>query len=227
MLKSLLIIFTFISSSVFANECGHDLWAVHGDLLPKIQRYDKMIESLDGTKKSIDALNAFLKAEGLPIQLGTHEQISKEFPNRLEMKTEGPGGPVSVLFLKEFNFKKGSKIYPDNVYEVKSAKSKKHSQKWDIPYESWPVTIEENEIFVNIEFNMICGQQKGLLVSLAIKPDGSYRVTESKPFVEAKTINKCPAAKSVFGATDYSVCHEMKDGKTKQKRILIWQGPMT
>ncbi len=207
-------------------ECKSNFWTPVGDIVKGAFAYDTFLKNLSSSKDSIVTINDRIKKDGILIQLGRSGSTSVQ--NRFDSE-EGPVGQVTGLFLKTMRAPDKSDLSLDEVHEVETPTAEKSIRSWQIPFNSnGPEGIEGNELFIGEVLSSVCSDLS-YGVDLAIQPDGKMRAVKSTPNDIYKTIESedCKAAKKVFPGSDYPVCGEFTDRKTKKKRILVWQIPMT
>ena len=217
--------FILVSSTAWA-KCDDVTWELKGEVETEITRYNQFLVTLEKAKNPTQEFNTFLNAHGLPIQVSA-DKISG-FPNHLEYRDDELGGPVIVVFLKKLKVPANSGLSFDTVYEYENADSTKKLRQWNIPFNDSVSAIDGNNIVVQTQLPGACGG-KSKTVSLSIQPDGTYKVIEfKKPDGAAgASIDKCRGLKIAFKESNYATCRELADPKTKKKRLLIWQIPMT
>ncbi|MCO5143157.1 MAG: hypothetical protein M9962_08720 [Oligoflexia bacterium] len=199
-----------------------------GNIFKKIQAYDRFLLNLK-TGEHIPALNEYKKDFGLPLYVSFPEDPPKEYPNYVA--TDDMGYPSAYVFFKKMVFQHKSDPGFDEIYEAKSKDSTKVVNKWNIPYNDPRIVgIEGSELIVAHTFSTFCAKKpKKFEVRLFIQPDGEYRVVGSKKIKSTlKHIKEdnC-AAVQIIKNSDYTLCKEAIDQKTKKKRVLVYEGPMT
>ncbi len=229
-MKSKILALSFLFSCCLAKaatpECRDDDWLFKGNIKNEVIRYNQFLATLAGAKDPVGELNIFLKAHGLPLQLGAGNV--KGLSGWLESKDEDPGGPVAIAFLKVMQTPKSSGLMFDTVYEFETSDSTKPLQKWSLPFEDFAIGLKGDDLIFQTNLVGVCGS-KSRAVTVAVQPDNSFRVIEfKKPDANAgRSIEKCKGAKIVFKDSAYASCSEFTDIENKKKRILVWQMPMT
>jgi hypothetical protein len=209
-----------------AGGCQNDLWELKGDVETEINRYNAFLKTVEKVKDPVPEFNVFLKAHGLPIQMSA-EKI-KGFPNRLDFKDDELGGPVAVVFLKTMKVPASSGLSFDSVYEFENENSIKELHKWNIPFNESVAAIEGNNLIFQTTLIGVCGGPPEK-ISLSVQPDGTFQVTDFKKTegLAGIVVEKCKGTKVAFKDSSYATCRRFEDLKTKKKRILIWQIPLT
>ena len=133
------------------------------------------------------------------------------------------------LFLRKLDVPKNSHLTLDVVYEVSSFKSHRVLRQWNLPYESAQTQgIDQDRLLYEYSLSPIC-EGSAFKVVMSVTPDHRFEAVDVdiSKFEKPKLVSSCAAAKSIFKKSSYSVCGEFYDVKTKKKRILVWQQPMT
>ena len=206
--------------------CADDLWELKGSVETEINRYNAFLKTVPKAKDPVHEFNVFLKAHGLPIQMSA-EKI-KGFPNRLDFKDDELGGPVAVVFLKTMKVPTSSGLSFDSVYEFENENSIKELHKWNIPFNESVAAIEGNNLIFQTTLIGVCTGPPEK-ISLSVQPDGTFQVTDFKKTegLAGIVVEKCKGTKVAFKDSSYATCRKFEDLKTKKKRLLIWQIPLT
>jgi hypothetical protein len=225
-----ILVFAFLAPAWAEDEpeaCENDSWEVHGKLEGEVARFDKMVQGLAKSRDPIRDINDHLKKYGLPQELGAGDGFGEDHRDRLVSKAEGPGGNIVALFLKKMTVAAASSLHFDQIHEVESAEKPKVLKTWNIPFEAAPEAVDGDEIIFSDTVSAICKDDQKA-VNVAVKPGGDYRILDAKKLPGFTMIpdSKCKA-KTVIKGSDYAVCGESVDSKTKKKRIFVWQMPMT
>ncbi len=210
--------FLFVMEVFACDSLGDQL---NPQLKKKLDDYNKFIVSLQNEKDPLKAINKRIKSHGLLMDAYINEKLVKNFPSSF---THDSISGARAMFLKSTKLPPG--LSNDIIYEISANDSTKPIRSWQIPANHTFQGIRENEILFQGYLSTPCSQFKRDVV-LAISPDGSFRAIPDVTFPEAKQGIKCPAAKSIFKGSEFGACVEMTDVKSKKKRIIVFQNPMT
>lgn len=217
----------FASSSAMAQPlCSPQSWSVVGRMDEAIKSYDAFVDGLEKSKNPLGDINSRINRDGLLITLTSPGKI-KGVANYLE--GEEPGGTTVGLFLRKMKAPAGSNLSLETVYEIANPKSSKAIRQWRIPASAkGPQGLEGNFLFLAQTIAGICSKSSQPAV-LKINPDGRYLASDTKLDDQTTIIpaEKCPAAKDLFKDSAFAICSEHADLKSKKKRTLVWQAPMT
>jgi hypothetical protein len=209
--------------------CTGEYWTTKGNILKTVKLYDDMLLTLEKLEPQVQAqkLNEFKNKYGLPLSVSATEQV--KYQGDYLMGEVGPAGAEAGLFLKQISLTKIQKkdFGTDAIYELEKIDSKKSIKEWPIPYNSnGPIAIQETSIYYAEEFQALCKEMpKPISVVLKIMTNGDYQV-EAAPPSTTKTEVSCPNFVT-FKGSGYATCQEFVDAKTKKKRIIAWESPMT
>ena len=215
----MIVFFFLIVSNLFAcDSLGEQLNPI---LKKKLDDYNKFIISLQNEKDPIKAINKRIKSHGLLMDAYINEKLVKNYPSSYSLDTVSG---ARTMFLKSMKLPPG--LHNDIIYEVSANDSVKPVRSWQVPANQTFHGIRGNEILYQGWLATPCSPFKRDVV-LAISPDGSFRAVPDVKIPERNIGIKCPAKKTIFKGSDYSGCAEMIDLKTKKKRIIVFQFPMT
>lgn len=206
--------------------CADSNWTFVGDLTQTIRAYDSLFAGNLDHQSKIARFNSFLKTKGLLQTLSPVNEI-KGFPNRLER--DGIGGLDVGVFLKRLKVPDKAGLVLDKIYEVADVNATKALRFWQLPYGSnGPSALDGNDLIYEDVFTSVCSK---LTFKSAVKvaTTGDYELVTIGLPESPKSIppERCKAAKNLFRDSSYSTCGEVIDLKTKKKRILVWEYPMT
>lgn len=225
-----------ISFCFFALSIGTIVWAQapskecknyqsHGNMQTMIEKWDLLLATADKNKSFNKDITEFKNKYGLLFRvLPPSNEMNGPPADRLV--GEHPAGDTWLIFFKRLSGFKCCNF--DSITEVKDLAGKKTVQVWSVPLEVTPAAIEGDELFFEYQLVGCTNESRGVVI--AAKKDGSYRIVDKKlpPLNEnKKVLGACTAPKKLFGADSDGVCTELQDLKTKQKRILVWQTPIT
>lgn len=201
-------------------------WQSHGQIRTLVEKWDLLLATADKNKTFLKDINEFKRKYGLLLEVSPPTtKMDGPPPDRLE--GESPSGTTWALFFKRVTGFKCCLF--DHVWEVGALDGKKKLQSWSVPLDASPLAIEGNELFIEYQLRGCTNESRG--VTLAIKPDGSFRVVDRKlpTLDESKKFlgPLCTAPKMVFPESKFGVCSELEDLKNQKKRILVWETPMT
>lgn len=199
--------------------------SLKGQLNPKLKKkldaYEKFIVSLQSEARPLPKINQRIKREGILLDAYIGDKFVKSYPSSfvLDMVSE-----ARTLFLRNLKLPPG--LTNDIVYEVADAKSEKIVRTWQLPANGSFQGIRGNEIIFRSDLGTPCMNFKRD-VTLAASPNGKFRAVEDVKFPAADWGQACPAARKIFSGSDYGACVYLIDLKTKKKRVLVYQTPMT
>lgn len=210
------ILLMLLSSQVFACE---KLGKITPALTKKLKEYDQFVLSLQSSRTPEKEINKRIKSHGILLDAYINEKLVKNYPSAF-MDDSISG--AYTLFLKSTKLPPG--LSNDIIYEVATLDSAKALRHWQIPANQSFLGIQGNEIIHRTYLGSACSNIRRDVL-LAISPDGKFRAIPDLKMEEMKYI-PCPAAKVIFKDSDGS-CAELVDAKSKKKRIIVFQSPMT
>jgi hypothetical protein len=223
-MRIITVLSTIISMSSPAFAC--EGFTAKGDFEKQSAPYNKMVQGLASSANWQKTLQGYLEKSGLPVAYGAPSKIKRYRDYAL---VDDPGGTRAIMFTKRIMVDPTSGLNLDEVYEVSSPEAKKAVRSWKVPYNGNGVAaIEGEELRYPAAAGPLCTEKpvSPLEYTLAIKPSGYIRVMP-KAEGEGKAVEDCPAAKALFTNSAFAKCEEFTDLKTKKKRILVFNSPMT
>ena len=215
------------ASSAFAkSDCRG--FVLKGKVSEIVKSYDSWVIALAKEKKPGPKVAERLAKEGLPFPLLVKKKPVSGVESWLEVE-DISGNPMAEVFLKKLMIPggKGQSLHFDGAYLFTDAKAKKTEHEWNVPYNSfYPKGLEGDELIFERSFHPFCREGDSVEITLAVKPDGSLRVVDWPKAEELGEVKDCPA-KKLFKKSDYGICSRITDRKTKKKKILAWEEPMT
>lgn len=201
---------------------GCDL--IGGPLSPvmkkKLDEYDKFIKSLQNNKHPLTAINKRIQSKGILLDANIPEKLVKNFPSSF---SDNQIYESRTMFLKSMKLPPG--LSNDLIYEVSSFEQPKILRSWQLPANSSFLGIRGNEILHRTFQGVPCSDFKRDIL-LAVSPNGKFRAIEDLKIPEFQLRDKCPGMKKVLDS-DYAACAELLDVKSRKKRLIIFQHPMT
>jgi hypothetical protein len=179
-------------------------------------KFDALVTKLSAQKKDLAVkLNEFKSENGFP------------FPD-----SGGMDGPAQFYLLKTIPKRKNSKIALDSIYVTEKPNSKQSIHKWSVPEQSSPLAVRGNKIIIGQSIKQICGETSlNKTVYMAIQEDGNFELLDGDsihlPEVKSIETEACTAIKTLLPGSDYGVCKETTDLDSKNKVVLVYEGPMT
>lgn len=204
--------------------CGH--WQAFGSMKTLMEKWDLLLATADKNKNFLKDINEFKNKYGLLMEASPLPHKMNGPPtDRLE--GEGPGGTTYGLFFKKLSCGKSCDL--DDVWEVGAWDGKKKLAHWSVPRDVPPMAIEGDELFFEYQLRGCTNESRGVVI--ALKKTGEYRVVEKKlPVLDEnkKMVGPlCTAPKMVFPDSNFGVCSELEDMKSKKKRVMVWEAPVT
>ncbi len=190
-------------------------------LKKKLEDYNKFIVSLQNEKDPIKAINKRINSHGLLMDAYINEKLVKNYPSSFSQDSISG---ARTMFIKNMKLPPG--LSNDIIYEVSANDSVKPLRSWQIPANQAFQGIRGNEILYQGWLSTPCSHFKRDVL-LAISTNGKYRAIHEIKFPEKKVGIKCPAVKKIFKGSEFGTCAELIDLKTKKKRIIVFQNPMT
>lgn len=210
------ILLMLLSSQVFACE---KLGKITPALTKKLKEYDQFVVSLQNSKTPEKEINKRIRSQGILLDAYINEKLAKNYTSAfIDDSISG----AYTLFLKNTKLPPG--LSNDIIYEVAKSDSAKSIRHWQIPANQSFLGIMGNEIIHRTYLGSPCASIRRDVL-LAISPNGKFRAIPDTKIPEMKYI-QCPAAKVIFKDSDGS-CAELIDAKSKKKRIIVFQSPMT
>jgi hypothetical protein len=212
-------LFLFLSFGVFAcDQLGDQL---NPQLKKKLEEYDKFVVSLQSEKDPVTKINQRIKAKGILLEANINQKLVKNYPSSFYDKSITG---ARKLFLRNLKLPPG--LSNDIIYEVASTDSTKVLRSWQIPSNEFFRGILGNEIIIRAYLGTPCSKfHRDVL--LAISSHGEFRAIKDVDLKEPKYDLKCAAVKTIFKNSDSGACLELVDLKSKKKRIIVYQQPMT
>ncbi|MES2527383.1 MAG: hypothetical protein V4598_09855 [Bdellovibrionota bacterium] len=214
----MMFLLLFLSEVFACDSLGDQL---NPQLKKKLDDYNKFIISLQNEKDPLKAINKRIQSHGLLMDAYINEKLVKNYPSSF---TDDSISGSRKMFLRNTKLPPG--LSNDIIYEISANDSTKPLRSWQIPANHTFQGIRGNEILHQGYLGTPCSQFKRDVL-LAIATNGSFRAIPDVKFPEAKYGIKCPAAKSIFKGSDFGSCVEMIDVKSRKKRIIVFQNPMT
>ena len=196
-----------------------------GQLNPKLKKkldaYEKFIISLQSEKNPLRSINRWIKKEGILLDAYINERLVKNYPS--SFSDDSPTNSRK-LFLKNLKLPPG--LSNEVIYEVASPKANRTIRSWQIPANAVPLGIRGEEILYRAYLGTPCSNFKRDVL-IAISSKGTFRAIDDVSIPEVKYLDKCPAAQEIFKTSAYDSCMEVQDVKSKKKRIIVYQSPIT
>ncbi|MFL5784868.1 MAG: hypothetical protein ACJ76H_09685 [Bacteriovoracaceae bacterium] len=187
----------------------------------KLADYDRFVVSLQSDKEPFKSINKRIKTHGLLLDAYIREDLVKKYPSRIsnDSITE-----AHSIFLRNLKLPPG--LTNDLVYEITNKNSVKIVRTWQLPANSTFLGIRGNEILHRTFLGSPCGQIHRD-VTLGISPNGKFRALPDMKLPRPKLHLNCPAVKAIYKNSGFGDCMELVDIKTRKKRIIVYQSPMT
>lgn len=211
-MKYLFAVF-FAFEAIACAEMGNQL---NPTLKKKFGAYDKFIFSLQNEKDPIPHINKWIKREGILLDAYISERLIKKYPSSFHGESMSS---AHTLFLKNLKLPPG--LSNDIISEITGKKAEKVIRTWQLPANASFLGIRGNEILYRTYLGTPCSSFKRDVL-LAISPNGSFRAIADEKIPVPKYDIQCPGMKKTFDS-----CVELIDVKSKKKRFIVFQSPIT
>lgn len=218
----ILLWFSVRALSVFAAEpCTSTYWTFHGDMIEKVSSFDKLLVSWPDQKDPIATVNAFIKKQGLLLQLRASSDIIPGYSDYLS--AHGVSGDIVGMFFKRMQNWSSAKISFDTVYEIEKPEATRVLKRWNVPMGTRPLAIEGFDMIYSETLTAVC-QELTRKVSLEVSNEGNFRAIarDSFPATIAVPEQECRAQRALFPHAAYTKCMQFVDLKSGVKRTLVW-----
>lgn len=216
---NIFLLLTFFTSA-FACDVIKD--QLNPTLKKKLDAYEKFIVSLQNEKDPLKHINRRIKREGILLDAYINEKLVKNYPS--SFADDSTTTNSRKLFIR--NMKLPAGLSNDVIYEVASVDATKTIRSWQIPVNQMFLGISGNDILYRAYLGTPCSNFRRDVI-LSISPKGNFHAIKDVKTPELKYLDKCPAAKNIFKNSAYDSCVELLDVKTKKKRIIVYQSPIT
>lgn len=225
-MKTLLLLLSLLPVHALADSCAERGFKVKGKAKEQVERYDSFVLSLKG-KYSRKEIQAFVEKHGLPFNAEIKKGGVKGLDGWLEMEGMG-GGRDAAVFLRKVKLDEKSGLGLDDVFLFSSGADKKPLHSWKVPFNNfYPAGLDGDEIIYHSSLYAFCRESDSVEIMIALKPDGSFRVIDWPKDMVLKDLppGKCQA-KKLFTKSNYATCVEIRDKKSQQKKVLVFEQPM-
>jgi hypothetical protein len=208
-----------ISLQAFA--CDEIKNQLNPQLKKKLGDYDKFIVSLQSEKDPIKAINKRIRTHGILLAAYINEKLVKNYPS--SFYDESITG-ARKLFLKNMKLPPG--LSNDIIYEVATLDSPKALRSWQIPSNHNFLGIRGNEIILRAYLGTPCSNFRRDVL-LAVSSNGRFRAIPDIKIPEPKYNLNCAGVKTLYQGSEYGACLQFQEIKSKKKRIIVFQQPMS